>query len=500
MRRFIAPALLAILLATLVARVPGIVAQRSQVLDALDPLVESRAILQDRFVRPVDDPSAVSAAVAGYVASLGDPYTEYVPPRDEAAFERTMRGDYAGIGAEVGMIDGVFTIFTPMPGSPALAAGIRAGDQVLAVDGVSAEGAGSEDVIERLVGEVGTTVDVRVRHEAGDVETLTVTRRRIVSPTVRGLERVGEGWNHCLDAEHGIRYVRLTQFNDVSADEVRTALTARPGEPFRGLVLDLRDNPGGGLPTAISVSDLFLTAGVIVRVVPRVGEPAEYGASADLGIDPSVAVVVLVNEGSASASEIVAGSLQAHGRARVAGTRSFGKGSVQEVMPLSGEGTLKYTVAKYELEGGRRIQRVAGAETWGVDPDPGLLVPISANAWSDVLLDRRDRNGIREMGRAMPTDPFDAADCRTADWVRAELGDEQLARAAEALAVRIETGEWPLPAEDHAASATLAGERADLLDLRAEYARRIDEIDARITELDAPSPSEDPATEDQATP
>lgn len=484
MRRILAPSLFAILLVSLLLRLPSIMAERAGTLERLDPLLESRRILLEEFVLPVDDEAAAFAAVEGYVASLGDRYTEFVPPAAEAAFTRSIRGEYAGIGAEVNMMDGRFTIISPMPASPALVGGLRAGDIVLAVDGESVDGLGSEAIIERLLGPIGSTVSVTYERDGQPGGDAVITRRQIVSPTVRGLTRAGEGWHWCLEPDVGLRYIRLTQFNGDTAAELRAALVPADGEPFTGLVLDLRDNPGGGLPTAIEVADLFLDAGVIVRVTPRNGAGNAYSATPDGTVAGDVPIVVLVNENSASASEIVAGALQEAGRAVVVGMRTYGKGSVQQVRELETTGgTLKFTVAAWELGSGHRLDRIAGAETWGVDPDPGFAVPVTDREYTQVLLARRNVEGIRQSDAEYGRPPFSPADCRTIDWVRAALGDRQLAIAAEVLAARLATGTWP--EREPADSATLARENEirQLQALRLDLDDRREQVDARLQTL-----------------
>lgn len=487
LRRFVAPVLFVVFLLVLILRIPEAVAGRSDTYEAFDPLIESRRILLDRFVDPIDEDEAFRAAIDGYIESLGDPYTQYVPPSAEEDFAKNLLGEYAGIGAEVRMIDDVFTIVSPMAGSPALAAGMRAGDAVLMIDGESIEGLDTQAVIDRLTGPAGSSVQVRVRHVAGDEVDLTVERRRIVTRTVRGIVRDGEGWRWCVDPELGITYVRLTQFNRASATELAAALNRSAAERMiGGIILDLRDNPGGGLSTAIDVADLFMDEGPIVRVAPRAGRAASYPARHGTVVDNAVPIVVLVNGSSASASEIVAGALQTAGRAHVLGTRSYGKGSVQEVSELKyGGGTLKYTIALYELANGRTIHRTEDAEDWGVDPDPGMVVPMSDAAYLRMLQARRDLEVI-----SMSDAERDAADpkdrppvCVDGAWVRESIGDLQLAAAIDSLRERINAGSWSETSALDAAAVARSEELRRIAAARNEIVARLQELDARIAEL-----------------
>ncbi|MFK7961214.1 MAG: S41 family peptidase [Phycisphaerales bacterium] len=496
LRRFVAPILFVAFLLILLLRIPDAMAGRSDAHEAFDPLIESRRILLDRFVDPIDEEDAFRAAIDGYIASLGDPYTQYVPPSAKEDFNKSLLGEYAGIGAEVNMVDGVFTIISPMAGSPALAGGMRAGDAVLAIDGTSIEGLETQAVIDRLTGPINSTVAVRVRHAGGDEADLTIQRRRIVTRTARGLVRDGEGWRWCIDPELGLTYVRLTQFNPASAEELARALKATEAtRPTQGIILDLRDNPGGGLSTAIAVSDLFLDAGLIVRVAPRVGQAASYAARPGTVVDASVPIVVLVNGSSASASEIVAGSLQAAGRAHVLGTRSYGKGSVQEVRELQfGGGTLKYTIALYELANGRTIHRTDDAEDWGVDPDPGMVVPMSDAAYLRMLQARRpfevisQSNAERDAAAAEDRAPA----CVAPDWARDTIGDAQLAAAIDALRERIVAGSWSETSILDPATVARSEELRRIAAARNEIVARLQELDERIAALRPDAADADP--------
>jgi carboxyl-terminal processing protease len=488
MRRLLAPILLTILLASLLLRLPGAMTERAETLERLDPLIESRRILREAYAGPIDDPAALEAAVAGYVRALGDPFTEYVPPADQESFDRDLRGEYAGIGAEVNMLDGRFTIISPMPGSPALAAGLRAGDVIVSVAGEPVAGLSADEVIDRLLGPPGTEVTVGVERDGRDLGPRRITRRRIVAPTVRGLVRAGEGWDWCLDAAAGIRYARITQFNAATATELAAAMAeagSRPADarPIRGLVLDLRDNPGGDLATAIEVADLFLDSGVIVQVVPREGPRRTAEATPAGDILAGVPIVVLINGSSASAAEIVAGALGEAGRALVVGSRTYGKGSVQEVRSLdTAGGTLKFTVAQWRLASDRPLQRRADSETWGVDPTAGWSVPLTDAERLETFERRRTLEAIRQSDEEFLAGGGTAR-CRSIDWVREHLGDRQLIVAAEALTARITSGDWPERSADREAAWSRATEIAGLEALREELRRQSDEVSARLAEL-----------------
>jgi carboxyl-terminal processing protease len=246
---------------------------------------------------------------------------------------------------------------------------------------------------------------------------------------------------------------------------------------LNGLVMDLRDDPGGGLPAAVEMANLFLREGKIVTIKPRKGEERSFLAGPN-GTLPDFPMVVLVNGSSASASEIVSGALQDNGRAKIMGTRTFGKGSVQEVRELDYDrGILKYTTAYYFLPSGRNINRLPDSEVWGVDPDPGMVVPMSDDEIRAMYDARRDFEVIRADNAHIP-------ECVDGEWVRSTLKDEQLARAVEALRRRVSTGNWPEPIEqDNAAVVAFDTELKRAMDFRGDLLERLGAIEDRIAEL-----------------
>ncbi len=479
MKRYVAPALLGLIVITLLIRLPLAIAERSQDYAWFDPIVESRRILLDEYVDEPDAESMQRSAIQGMIETLDDPYTMYIPPARTDDFNKELRGIYAGIGAEVNLRDGYLYIVTPMDDSPALFAGIRAGDLVLDVEGQSTKDVTLEECVTWLTGEAGTNVDVLVRHEDETEETLTITRGHIVTRTVKGVQRFGQKWSYCVGESSRLAYVRLTQFNAATVTELRAALSAcqdRGG--YDGVILDLRDNPGGGLPTAVNTSDLFLDSGTIVSVRSRNDEHEEMYRAKPGTTLTDVPMVVLINGESASASEIVSGALQENGRARVLGTRSYGKGSVQEVRPLEyGSGTLKFTIALYYLPSGRSLHRRPDSPTWGVDPDPGFRVTVTQNEYIAMRTARRDFEIIRhDVGDELPA-------CATPSWIRDSLQDEQLAVAVERLEERLAAGDWPETDGEDPELAALQDELHRISIVRRNFIERLIVIDERIDEI-----------------
>lgn len=476
LKKRVAPVLLIVLFGALLIQLPLAIADRAGAYEWFDPIIDVRRILMDAHVEPPDEPKMQQAMINAMLETLDDPYTMYVPPASEQAFNKELRGRYVGIGAEVNMVDNYLTIVTAMDDSPALEAGVQAGDIVLEIEGTSTMGLTIDQCIEKLMGEPGTPVRIRVRHLDGAEQELSIIRRQIVQRTVKGIFRDGEDWNYCVDASLGIGYVRISQFSDETMRELGAAFSAIQKRGLNALVLDLRDDPGGELPTAIAVADLFLQSGDIVAIRGRSGPGSSWSAKAE-GTLPDFPMVVLVNGNSASASEIVAGALQDNGRAKVLGARTYGKGSVQEVRPLPvGPGTIKVTTAYYYLPSGRNIHRKKDSTVWGVDPDPGYVVAVSDEAHLAMLRARRDFEVIRNGRRTTMT-------CANLGWVRETLLDEQLARAIEALQARLAGKDWPRVGEDAAAVTALAQERQRVIAVRSQLREQIAKVDERLREL-----------------
>lgn len=475
-KQIVAPTLLVILFGVILFQLPVAIADRSNEYAWFNPIIDIRRVLVDQFAEPVDEDAMQQAIIRAMVQSVDDPYTVYVPPQDEETFQRELTGRYTGIGAEVNMVDGYLTILTPLPGSPALEAGMLPGDVVLEIEGESTYGLSLQECIERLVGEEGTDVTVLVRHQDGKEAELTITRRRIVSRTLRGLHRVNEDWRYWLDEDAGIAYIRLTQFTERTAEELQNVVRRLHDSGLNGLVLDLRDNPGGSLEAAIQVADLFLSEGVIVSVKNRGQEQRSTRASAR-GTLPRTDMLVVVNQNSASASEIVAGALSDNGHARVLGMRTFGKGSVQEVRPLpDGAGTLKYTAGYYYLPDGRNLHRRPDAETWGVDPGPGMVITMDDEDYVQML---RNRRPFEIMGQT----ESDEVAWHDVQWIEEEIGDVQLARALDAMRSKLAGEGWPSFNDRTPGSAAVTGELEQYSERRRRLMEQLQSVESKLLEL-----------------
>jgi carboxyl-terminal processing protease len=290
-------------------------------------------------------------------------------------------------------------VIAPMVGTPAYEAGILAGDQITEIDGKSAEGISPDKAVEVLSGRPGTDVKLTVLHEgAEEPETVTITRAIINIPSVIGDRRKPDDqWDLLVDKTKKIGYIRVTGFNEHTPDELAKALAQLKEDGGKALILDLRDDPGGLLTSAVEISDMFLDKGEIVSTKGRNTQPRRYEAQKNnVFEDSEIPMVVMVNQNSASASEIVAAALQDHKRAAVVGQRSYGKGSVQNLIDLDGGNSiLKLTVASYYRPSGENIHRFKNAkltDKWGVSPDAGMEVKLTHRDFVNWFMARRERD------------------------------------------------------------------------------------------------------------
>jgi carboxyl-terminal processing protease len=325
------------------------------------------------YVEKPDDAKLIESAINGMLAGL-DPHSSYLDPKNFRDMQVQTRGEFGGLGIEVTMEDGLIKVVAPIDETPAAKAGILANDIITHLDDEAVQGLTLNQAVEKMRGPVNTNIKLRVIRKGQDKPTeINITRAVIRVRAVRS--RV----------EDDIGYIRISQFNEQTTENLKRALTDLgnqiPAEKLKGFVIDLRNNPGGLLDQAISVSDAFLDRGEIVSTRGRnADETQRFNARAG-DLTRSKPIIVLINGGSASASEIVAGALQDHKRATVIGTRSFGKGSVQTIIPLgAGSGALRLTTARYYTPSGRSIQAK------GISPDIEVLqdVPDELKARTDT--------------------------------------------------------------------------------------------------------------------
>jgi len=359
-------------------RLPHMIARQDSVLNTYGVLVEVDALARKHFVEPLDQDRLVQGAVRGLLDTL-DPYSTYIAPEEMADFELMKTGEYNGLGIEIGVRDGAITIISPIEGSPAALAGIRPGDRMVEIDGHDVRDASVPYAGKLLDGTPNTPVTLTVvRDSQPDPIRIEIVRGAVSVTTVRGFRKHADGtWDYLAQPDGGIGYIRVSSFTDRTMSDFNVALERLVEQRATALVVDLRFNPGGMMGQAIEMVDRFISRGTIVSTVTRREAVHLYSAS-QTGTITDMALAVLINGGSASCSEIVSGSLQDHRRAVVVGERSFGKGSLQHVIPLTGDrGAVKLTVAHYRLPGGRIIHRTEGnsaGDDWGVMPDVEVLL------------------------------------------------------------------------------------------------------------------------------
>jgi len=340
------------------------------VIDELGLLVNGYHLVKERYVREVEDSRLQQGALQGLVEALEDPYSEYLNRENYQKLKDMVTGSFGGIGVIMTLWEGnIVIVDPPMPGSPAEAAGLQAGDIIASVDGRSLAGLTLEQAAELIRGSVGTEVVLGIRR-GEEITEVTLVRDHIPIISVR---------HQILEEEVGIGYLRISVFNEHTGDEVREALAALEKQGVKGLVLDLRRNPGGVLKVAVEVAGFFLPAGEpVLHVRGRDGGEETITTFAE-PLCPDIPMVVLVDGGSASAAEIVAGALKDSGRASLVGTRTFGKGSVQTVYPLGDRVGVRLTTALYITAGGHFIDKE------GIMPD--VTVEFNPEAERDEQLE-----------------------------------------------------------------------------------------------------------------
>jgi len=335
--------------------------------------------VENDYVHPVDAKQLTSDALKGMLTRL-DPHSDYMTEQEYREMANEMAGQFGGIGIRMSDTAGVPQVISPIDGTPAARAGLEPGDRIVAIDGHPTDGMDVEHTVALLRGRPGSKVTLRILRGSKPPFPVTITRARIDVPTVTSkLE------------PNGIGFVRISEFDANTPPDVTAAVASlkrQAGGQLHGLVLDLRDDPGGLLNAAVAVAGDFLDGGTVVSTRGRIGVDDEtYSAPARGDLIPGTPMIVLINSGSASASEIVAGALQDQHRATLMGTPSFGKGSVQTILPLGHDGALRLTTALYYTPSGRSIQGN------GIAPDIVVSVPESEQVANLVVLHESDLYG-----------------------------------------------------------------------------------------------------------
>ncbi len=388
--------------------------EREEYYELYKVLADTLDQVERNYVEDVDRRELFEAAIEGILEKL-DPYSNYISPEELSRFKTSVEQEFGGIGIQVGPDrDGGLRVTSPLYGTPAYRAGVMAGDRITEIAGESTDGMSLDEAVRRMKGEAGTTVSFKVIHPNGKQAEYTIEREIIHVQSVLGATRKNDDtWNFMFDDEKKIGYLRLTAFSRDTARELRDAVKELQGAGMKGLVLDLRFNPGGLLNAAIEVSDMFVAEGKIVSTRGKNTAERTWEAEKPGTID-GFPIAVLVNHFSASASEIVAACLQDHNVAVVIGERTWGKGSVQNVVDLEeGKSALKLTTASYWRPSGKNIHRGPKddeSKEWGVKPNEGYEVKFSNDETFALMEHWRDRDIIRAPEAATkPEEPQAAA-------------------------------------------------------------------------------------------
>lgn len=412
------------------------------------------------YVKDVDRRELMEAALRGMLSKL-DPYSDYIGPDDLEHFTEAVEQEFGGIGIQVNWDaeKREIEVMTPLPGSPAYAAGIHAGDRIVEIEGKPVTefpmDREIQTAVQMLKGNAGDDVTIGIRRAGSDaVEQMTLTRAVIQLDTVLGDTRATDGsWNFMLDPDKKIGYIRLTHFTRRSAEEMRSALQTLKDQDMKALIIDLRYNPGGLLQSAVEIADMFIEEGVIVSTEGRNSRERSWYAK-KFGTYSGFPIAIIVNRMSASASEILSACLQDHHRAVIVGERTWGKGSVQNVIELEGgDSALKLTTASYHRPSGKNIHRFPGAketDEWGVSPDEGYVVAFSDAQTEQWFSNRRARDIPRE-GAPPATDFVDTQLAKALEYVTAEMA-RQAAPPAEPAAKDQPPADDTPPAENKPAA------------------------------------------------
>jgi len=391
--------------------------ERDQDYELVRLVVDVLDEVDHKYVRPLNSQAKrklVEDMVNGGLEHL-DPHSGFINEKEYKRFTLNNKGKFGGVGIQISLdrqSAGQLTVISPMVDTPAYEAGVLAGDVILKIDGRSTENMRVSEAVDLITGDPGTKVVLTVLHEGNkEPVDLEMTRAMIEVQSVLGDLRHPSNpkeWEFYLDKQNQIGYVRLISFNETTAAELRTVLGKLLKDGLRGLVLDLRTNPGGLLREAVDVSRMFLNEGHIVSTKGRNQQEEVFDAKPGGTLVPAdLPVAVLINRLSASASEIVAAALQDHKRAVIVGERSYGKGSVQNIIQMEGrKSALKLTTASYWRPSGKNIHRFPDSkdsDEWGVRPDPGFEVVLKDEERIDYLYYRRDRDVIP--GKAGATSP-----------------------------------------------------------------------------------------------
>ena len=338
---------------------------QNTIYDKIDLFSDVLSKIDKEYVEPINQNDVMDAAINGVLQSL-DPYSAYMPPESFEDMQTETSGEFGGLGIEISMEHGVVKVISPIDNSPASRVGVKAGDYIVKVNDIQVQGKSLTEAVEMMRGPVGSEIEITVRRRG--------VKKAIIFNITREIIKIESVKSKLIDKNIG--YLRLTAFNENSAEQIKKKINEFKKEKnLKGYILDLRNNPGGLLSQAIKITDFFLESGEIVSTKGRKKSENRRWFAKKGDLTKGETLIILINYGSASAAEIVAGALKDHKRAIVIGENSYGKGSVQSIIPLKNKGAIRLTISKYYLPSGKSISEV------GVTPD----IEIEENSDSFVI-------------------------------------------------------------------------------------------------------------------
>ncbi len=421
----------------------------------------------------VDPTTLNEAAIRGMLGSLKDPYSTFITAAELKELHTHIDGQLVGIGTALSREKDVTTVINVLPNSPALKGGLKVGDVILAVNG---EAVGSlEDTVKKVRGPVGSEVWLKIRRDQTE-SILSLKRDTIQISAVRGLSMDAEGhWQHWLDAPQKIAYIQLTEFNRAAVEDLKAALKTLKEQGLKGLVLDLRGNPGGLLNGTVEAAQLFLKEGMIVQTKGRTAESSwSFKAGADAPY-ADLPLILVVDNRTASAGEVLTAALQDNGRAIVVGERTFGKGSVQSIIPLENDTTgpaVRLTTAQMLTPKGRAWSRMADSKDWGLDPNDGYFIPLT----TEQRMARHGKRAGRERGSVKVAEPL------TPESVEQELADPALAAAFKAMASKVAGGEFAKTGKPLADQQSQFSRSDELRKERDELKKKLEQVERELVQ------------------
>jgi carboxyl-terminal processing protease len=421
-----------LLLTALISIVCRVESGRNRYSSALSEAIDT---ISHFYVEEVEPRDLFEGGIEGMLGGL-DPYSSFIRPSEYQQFADEIKQEFGGIGIEVGVRDERLTVISPLPGTPAYEAGLMAGDIILAISDQDTEGFTMEDAVKLIKGKPGTSVKLSVLHAGESDPFEVVVDRAIISiDSVRGDRRKQNGdWIFTLESHPRIGYLRLSTFAENSADEVRRTVESL-NKNVDGLIIDLRLNPGGLLDVGIATCDLFLEKGQTIVTIRQRGGVLQntFVSENDPVCDPNLPIVVLVDQGSASASEIFAACLQDHGRATVVGQRTYGKGTVQNVIEMEGgKSAMRLTTATYWRPSGKNIHRHKNDDEsaqWGVRPKPEDMIEIEMERYQAIFKQRLERD-VLQPGEAGDNNSIDDPFIERAIELLEGTAQDEIPRAA----------------------------------------------------------------------